>query len=136
MEDKYISVDYRDLRGDLSCYSAVILFRKKKGDKRVMICTRNLNTVLSLSGYGMEGLLYGYDKRHTESTNTLAVVDLAINDVRTIPVDRILGIVLVGYLESNNCEQAFAYYSQVEAMIRQEQEQQKLQERLQAEQLG
>jgi hypothetical protein len=124
--EQFISVDYNELKLNLGIYSAVILFQKKDKSKRVMLCTRNYNTVKDLFAVKMEGALIGHDKRHTQKTNTLAVIDLAVGEARAVTVNKILGIVWCGILNSANCEDAFAYYNQCSQYIESQENAEKL----------
>ena len=114
---EFISVDYNELKTYLGTYTAVVLFQKKDGTKRAMLCTRNPYTIKSLTGVKLSGELAGHDKRHTASTGTLSVIDLSICEARAITVSKILGIVWVGILTDTNCEPAFEYYNQVTEQV-------------------
>ena len=82
------------------CYeTAFVVFLKKDGTIRLMLCTRNLNTV-SLQ-YGFQGkALGGHDNRCNISIANIAVFDLALSQPRSFNIDRLVKIEFKGIVST------------------------------------
>lgn len=82
------------------CYeTAFVVFLKKDGTIRLMLCTRNLNTV-SLQ-YGFQGTaLGGHDNRCNISNGNIAVFDLALGEARSFNIDRLVKIEFKGIVST------------------------------------
>jgi hypothetical protein len=76
-----------------------LTFLKKDGTVRIMLGTRNLNTISILYGF-QGGILGGHDKRCNINNGNLAVYDLVIGDARSFSIDRLLDIQWAGIVES------------------------------------
>lgn len=82
------------------CYeTAFVVFLKKDGTIRLMLCTRNLNTV-SLQ-YGFQGkALGGHDNHCNISNGNIAVFDLALGEARSFNIDRLVKIEFKGIVST------------------------------------
>lgn len=80
------------------CYeTALIVFLKKNGEVRLMLGTRNLNTVALL--YGFQGnVLGGHDTRCNINNGNVAVYDMIAGDARSFNIDRLLDIQFAGVI--------------------------------------
>lgn len=80
------------------CYeTALIVFLKKNGEVRLMLGTRNLNTVALL--YGFQGnVLGGHDTRCNINNGNVAVYDMIAGDARSFNIDRLLDIQFAGII--------------------------------------
>ena len=80
------------------CYeTALIVFLKKNGEVRLMLGTRNLNTVALL--YGFQGnVLGGHDTRCNINNGNIAVYDMIAGDARSFNIDRLLDIQFAGVI--------------------------------------
>ena len=86
---------YPEVFSRLTFETATIVFLKKNGEVRVMLGTRNLNTVSLL--YGFQGqVLGGHDNRCNINNGNLAVFDMVIGDARSFNIDRVLDIQYAG----------------------------------------
>ena len=89
---------YPEVFSKLTYETAFIVFLKKDGSVRLMICTRNLNTV-SLA-YGFQGKsLGGHDNRCNIKNGNMAVIDLALGEARSFHIDRLVDIEFKGVVE-------------------------------------
>lgn len=102
--------DYIQIRELLNTYTGVFWFQKKNGEKRVLIGTRNEDTIESLSGQYLRKVLEGHDRRNTFQTGTISLIDLSIFEPRSIPINRLYGIKWFGALTRFNCDEAYQYY--------------------------
>lgn len=92
-------MDYAEVYRRLSYETAVITFLKKDGTVRIMLGTRNLNTV-DLK-YGFQGpVLGGHDRRCNINNGNMAVFDLAIGDARSFSISRVLDIQWAGMVDT------------------------------------
>lgn len=92
-------MDYAEVYRRLSYETAVITFLKKDGTVRIMLGTRNLNTV-GLK-YGFQGpVLGGHDRRCNINNGNMAVFDLAIGDARSFSISRVLDIQWAGMVDT------------------------------------
>lgn len=82
------------------CYeTAFVVFLKKDGTIRLMLCTRNLNTVALQ--YGFQGkALGGHDNRCNISNGNIAVFDLALGEARSFNIDRLVKIEFKGIVST------------------------------------
>lgn len=82
------------------CYeTAFVVFLKKDGTIRLMLCTRNLNTVALQ--YGFQGkALGGHDNRCNISNGNIAVFDLALGEARSFNIDRLVEIEFKGIVST------------------------------------
>jgi hypothetical protein len=92
-------MDYAEVFRRLSYETAVVTFLKKDGTVRIMLGTRNLNTVSLV--YGFQGpVLGGHDKRCNINNGNVAIFDLAIGDARTFSISRVLDIQWAGMVDT------------------------------------
>lgn len=82
------------------CYeTALIVFLKKNGEVRIMLGTRNLNTVSLL--YGFQGnVLGGHDNRCHINNGNVAVFDMIAGDARSFNIERLLDIQWAGVINT------------------------------------
>lgn len=93
---------YAELFRELTVNTGIVVFFKKNGDVRVMLCTRNLRTVEIQ--YGFQGkALGGHDNRCNIGNGNMAVFDLVVGDARSFNIDRVAYAEIVG--EVKNKEQ-------------------------------
>ena len=82
---------YPEVFSKLTYETALVTFLKKDGTIRVMLCTRNLDTI-SIK-YGFQGAaLGGHDNRCNINNGNLAVYDLILGDARSFNIDRLVDI--------------------------------------------
>lgn len=94
---KYMT--YPEVFSRLTYETAVIVFLKKDGTVRVMLGTRNLQTIEL--AYGFQGqVLGGHDKRCNINNGNIAVYDLGIGDARQFHIDRLISIDFVGEVKT------------------------------------
>lgn len=86
-------MDYRELFRNLGYHTAMVKFRKKDGTLRVMLCTRNIDTMELL---GSAVRLNGYDARCSVANGNIAVVDLVIGEPRQFSISRVESVDLFG----------------------------------------
>ena len=108
---------YYKLKEAVETQTIIVSFKKKDGDMRVMIGTRNMDTVMKACNRDLLKMLYGFDKRANAQNGNIPVVDLALGEVRTFCVERIHGYQLVGELTEETLPKAFEYYEQVSAFV-------------------
>lgn len=90
---------YPEVYSRLTFETAVIVFLKKNGEVRIMLGTRNLNTVSLL--YGFQGqVLGGHDTRCNINNGNIAVFDMIIGDARSFNIDRLLDIQFAGVIST------------------------------------
>lgn len=83
----------------LSYEVAGVIFIKKNGDVRPMLCTRNLNTV-ELK-YGFQGdSLGGHDNRCNINNGNIAVIDLFLGEARSFNVERVVAVEYYGEIKT------------------------------------
>lgn len=82
---------YAEVFSRLTYETAFLVFFKKDGSIRLMLATRNLNTV-GLN-YGFQGrALGGHDNRCNIQNGNLAVFDLMAGEARSFHIDRLISI--------------------------------------------
>ena len=92
-------MQYSDVFSRLTYETAILVFMKKNGEIRLMLGTRNLNTV-SLR-YGFQGnVLGGHDNRCNIKNGNIAVYDLLLGDARSFHIDRLVSIEYLGQIDS------------------------------------
>lgn len=91
-------MEYTDVFRRLTYETAGLIFMKKNGDIRLMLGTRNLNTV-GLR-YGFQGAaLGGHDNRCNIKNGNIAVFDLFLGDARSFHIDRLVSIEYYGEIK-------------------------------------
>lgn len=86
---------YPEVYSRLNFELAVITFFKKDGQIRIMLGTRNLNTVKLK--YGFQGVaLGGHDKRCNINNGNLAVFDMMLGEARSFNISRLIDIQFAG----------------------------------------
>jgi hypothetical protein len=106
---------YSEVFSKLTYETAFLVFLKKDGTVRLMLGTRNLNTV-SLQ-YGFQGkALGGHDNRCNIKNGNLAVFDLALGEARSFHIDRLVDIQYKGIIttseELNKVAQEFLEFKE------------------------
>lgn len=90
---------YPEVFSKLTYETAFIVFLKKDGNVRLMLCTRNLNTVALAYGFMGKGL-GGHDNRCNINNGNIAVIDLALGEARSFHIDRLVDIQFKGIVDS------------------------------------
>jgi len=90
---------YPEVFSKLTYETAAITFLKKDGTVRMMLGTRNLNTISLL--YGFQGqVLGGHDNRCNINNGNIAVYDMIIGDARSFNIQRLLDIQFAGIIST------------------------------------
>lgn len=90
-------MSYAEVFSRLTYETAAIVFLKKDGSVRIMLGTRNLETVRLL--YGFQGqTLGGHDNRCNIKNGNLAVFDMIVGDARSFNIERLLDIQYAGVI--------------------------------------
>lgn len=102
---------YPEVFSRLTYETALVTFFKKDGNIRVMLCTRNLDTI-SLY-YGFQGAaLGGHDNRCNIKNGNLAVFDLVVGEARSFNIDRLVDIIYSGIVtDKETLDKCIASYS-------------------------
>lgn len=90
-----LSTTYQEVFQMLSYECALITFMKKNGDIRVMLGTRNIQASNLIYDF-LGGALGGHDNRCSLANGNIAVIDLALGDVRSFSINRLIGIEYLG----------------------------------------
>lgn len=92
-------MNYAEVFSKLTYETAFLVFLKKDGTVRLMLGTRNLNTV-SLQ-YGFQGkALGGHDNRCNIKNGNVAVFDLVLGEARSFHIDRLVDIQYHGVIST------------------------------------
>lgn len=92
-------MQYSEVFSRLTYETAILVFMKKNGEVRLMLGTRNLNTVALR--YGFQGnVLGGHDNRCNIKNGNVAVYDLLLGDARSFHIDRLVSIEYLGQIDS------------------------------------
>lgn len=67
--------------------AAILVFRKKNNDLRVMLCTRNFQTA---NFAGFDARLNSRNTAKTEADGNLIVTDLVVGETRQVNIERIV----------------------------------------------
>lgn len=90
---------YPEIFSKLTYETAIIIFVKKNGEVRLMLGTRNLNTVSLI--YGFQGnVLGGHDNRCNINNGNVAVFDMIAGDARSFSVNRLVSIEFCGMINT------------------------------------
>lgn len=90
---------YSEVYSHLNFETAILIFMKKNGEIRVMLGTRNLNTVAF--EWGFQGrALGGHDTRCNINNGNVAVFDLLLGDARSFNIDRLISVEYMGVVNS------------------------------------
>lgn len=101
---------YPEVFSRLTYETAAIVFMKKDGTVRIMLGTRNLNTVELIHGF-QGNVLGGHDKRCNIHNGNVAVFDMIVGDARSFSIDRLLDIQFAGIIETKEqYEEVLARY--------------------------
>lgn len=106
---------YPEVFSKLTYETALVTFLKKDGTVRVMLCTRNLDTV-SLR-FGFQGAaLGGHDNRCNIKNGNMAVFDLILGEARSFNIERVLSVYYSGIITNNEqldaCINAYAEFKE------------------------
>lgn len=104
---------YPEIFSRLTYETAFLIFMKKNGEVRIMLATRNMNTI-SLQ-YGFQGkALGGHDNRCSINNGNIAVFDLVLGEARSFHIDRLIDIQFQGVIDSmdklNNAAERFTEF--------------------------
>lgn len=94
-------MNYPEVYNRLNFEIATVVFIKKNGDVRLMLCTRNMN-IISIE-HGLQGkALGGHDNRCNIDNGNIAAFDLIIGEARSFNIDRIVSIGFNGIATNQN----------------------------------
>lgn len=86
---------YAEVFSKLTYETATLIFMKKNGDIRIMLATRNLNTIGIQFGF-QGGALGGHDNRCNINNGNMAIFDIVIGEARSFSIDRLVDIEYYG----------------------------------------
>lgn len=108
-------MQYAEVFSRLTYETAFLVFLKKDGSVRLMLATRNLNTVSLMHGFQGRAL-GGHDNRCNIKNGNLAVIDLALGEARSFHIDRLVDIQYQGVIttldELNNAAAKFMQFKE------------------------
>lgn len=113
---------YGPTYGTLILETAIVAFTKANGAVRLMLCTRNMDTVKlmnpeSRAEYGLSG----FDCRCNISNGNIAVVDLAIDECRSFNVNRVITLKWLGEITTvDDLDKAVLEYEEALKFLRQQ----------------
>ena len=92
-------MQYSEIYSKLCVETALIIFFKSNGEIRLMLGTRNLQTVALK--WGFQGYaLGGFDNRCNINNGNVAVFDILLGDARCFKVDRLIEINYYGEIRT------------------------------------
>ena len=91
--------NYPEVYGRLNFEVAIIVFLKKNGDARLMLGTRNMNTIQIDHGFQGKSL-GGHDNRCNINNGNIAVFDLILGDARAFHIERLVSIEFQGVIST------------------------------------
>lgn len=107
---------YPEVYSRLCFETAAIIFMKKDGSIRLMICTRNMTTVNLMYG-NQVATLAGHERRCSISNGNIAVFDLEEGDARQFNIDRLTSYTSLGVIGTKEeLDKAFAQYKEFKEM--------------------
>ena len=83
---------YQEVFQNLSYYIAIVVFMKKDGSIRIMLCTRNTVAITNILGL-RTSVLNGHDKRCNIQNGNISVLDLVIDEPRSFSINRLIDII-------------------------------------------
>lgn len=92
-------MNYPEVYSRLNFELGIVIFIKKNGEFRVMLCTRCMSIINMVFGYN-GNVLASHDNRCNISNGNVAVYDMAIEDARCFNIDRVIDIQWLGPVES------------------------------------
>lgn len=90
---------YPEVFSKLTYETAIIVFFKRTGEIRIMLGTRNLNTISLIHGFQGQAL-GGHDNRCNINNGNVAVYDLVLGDARSFNIDRLIDIEFSGIIST------------------------------------
>ncbi len=107
-------MEYSEVFLKLTYETAVLVFIKKDGTIRTLLGTRNMKTA-SMTEEDLIGKMQGYDSRLNINNGNMAIVDLAIADVRSFNIDRLVSIDWLGEIETKEeLEEVYEIFKEFE----------------------
>lgn len=92
-------MQYTEVFSKLTYELATIIFLKKNGEVRLMLGTRNLNTINLIYGFQNQ-VLGGHDNRCNKDNGNLAVYDMIVGDARAFNINRLIDINFMGVIST------------------------------------
>ena len=92
-------MNYPEVYSRLNFELGIVIFIKKNGEFRVMLCTRCMSVINMVFGY-KGNVLASHDNRCNIGNGNVAVYDMAIEDARCFNIDRVIDIQWLGPVES------------------------------------
>lgn len=92
-------MNYPEVYSRLNFELGIVIFIKKNGEFRVMLCTRCMSIINLVFGY-KGNVLASHDNRCNIGNGNVAVYDMAIEDARCFNIDRVIDIQWLGPVES------------------------------------
>lgn len=107
-----MQVNYPEVYSKLCYEVATVIFFKKNGDVRVMLATRNIDTVSLIHTHkGAE--LGGHDSKANINNGNVAVIDIILGEARIFNVKRVIDIKYHGMITTREeLEKVIAEFSQ------------------------
>ena len=88
-------MNYPEVYSRLNFELGIVIFIKKNGEFRVMLCTRCMSIINMVFGY-KGNVLASHDNRCNIGNGNVAVYDMAIEDARCFNIDRVIDIQWLG----------------------------------------
>jgi hypothetical protein len=88
---------YPEVYSRLCFETAIVIFMKKDGSIRLMLCTRNMTTI-NLKYGNQVATLAGHERRCSINNGNIAVFDLDEGDARQFNIDRLTSYTTLGVI--------------------------------------
>lgn len=92
-------MNYPEVYSRLNFELGIVIFIKKNGEFRVMLCTRCMSIINMVFGY-KGNVLASHDNRCNIGNGNVAVYDMAIEDARCFNINRVIDIQWLGPVEN------------------------------------
>ena len=105
--------EYSRVLNSLSFETAIVTFKKKDNTTRVMICSRNRDTIEKNCGDVIYQLI-GHDRRCNIKNGNISVIDLAIGEARSFNINNVINIQFLGEIVTEDeYNIALAHYLEI-----------------------
>lgn len=102
---------YPEVYNRLNIETAIVVFIKRDGSIRTMLCTRNLRTTEIEYGFTCGNSLRYHENRCNIHNGNIAVIDLVIGEARAFNIDRVINIEFLGEISTkDDLEKAMERY--------------------------
>lgn len=93
-------MEYSEVFRRLNFETAMVVFIKRNGKVRLMLCSRNPRTAMLGGADHLGAAISAHDKKNSIHNGNISAIDLALDEIRAFNIDRVVSLEWFGEINT------------------------------------